>query len=62
MSENYCIVCGDIVPEGQWVCYKCFLDNGIKEYRVEEWAVDAKPHEENDDKKEDQITEDKKEI
>ena len=39
MSENRCIYCGEIIPEGRQICPSCWIEEGRQQYKLTKYSV-----------------------
>ena len=39
MSENRCVSCGEIIPEGRQICPHCWLEEGTQQHKLPKYAV-----------------------
>jgi RNA polymerase subunit RPABC4/transcription elongation factor Spt4 len=37
MSEDHCVCCGAVIPEGKWICPKCEREPGLTEESFSDW-------------------------
>ena len=39
MSENRCVSCGEIIPEGRQICPHCWFEEGTQQHKPPKYAV-----------------------
>ena len=39
MSENRCVSCGEIIPEGRQICPHCWFEEGRKQHNLSKYSV-----------------------
>lgn len=39
MSENRCVSCGEIIPEGRQICPRCRFEAGRQQHRLTKYSV-----------------------